>query len=145
MPDSPSAAARSDLPRGDDATAKNPSLPSGTDPSHVDRGEAGASATNGPVSAANPVPTAAELSARTSERSVGESTLVVADERQMMGLLGSRDSLLRLLEEQESDLDDVRARLTAGLAEARAGERAPGTGADAVRRAFARARDTAAG
>jgi antitoxin ParD1/3/4 len=52
---------------------------------------------------------------------------------------------LRLLEEQESDLDDVRARLTAGLAEARAGERAPGTGADAVRRAFARARDTAAG
>ena len=52
---------------------------------------------------------------------------------------------LRLLEEQESDLDDVRARLTAGLAEARAGERTPGTGADAVRRAFARARDTAAG
>ena len=28
-----------------------------------------------------------------------ESTLVVADERQMVGLLGSRDSLLRLLEE----------------------------------------------
>ena len=47
---------------------------------------------------------------------------------------------LRLLEEQEGDLDDLRARLTAGLAEARSGARAPGSGADAVRRAFARAR-----
>lgn len=46
---------------------------------------------------------------------------------------------LRLLEEQECDLEDLRARLTAGLAEARAGERAEGTGADAVRRAFATA------
>ncbi len=33
------------------------------------------------------------------EAQTGESTLVVADERQMVGLLGSRDSLLRLLEE----------------------------------------------
>jgi antitoxin ParD1/3/4 len=47
---------------------------------------------------------------------------------------------LRLIEEQEADLDDLRARLTAGLAEARAGARAPGSGAEAVRRAFDRAR-----
>lgn len=47
---------------------------------------------------------------------------------------------LRLLEEQESDLDDLRTRLTAGAAEARAGARAPGSGVQAVRRAFARAR-----
>jgi antitoxin ParD1/3/4 len=50
---------------------------------------------------------------------------------------------LRLLEEHEADLDDVRARLAAGLAEARAGRRAPGSGVDAVRRAFARAREAA--
>jgi antitoxin ParD1/3/4 len=51
---------------------------------------------------------------------------------------------LRLLEEQEADLDDLRARLTAGLAEARAGARAAGSGDEAVRRAFARARRAAA-
>ena len=45
------------------------------------------------------MPSAAELSSRTPDHPIGESTLVVADERQMMGLLGSRDSLLRLLEE----------------------------------------------
>ncbi len=77
MPDSPSAAARSDLPRGVAPTVTAPA----------------------PVSSANPVPSAAQLSARTPDRTVGESTLVVADEKQMMGLLGSRDSLLRLLEE----------------------------------------------
>jgi antitoxin ParD1/3/4 len=47
---------------------------------------------------------------------------------------------LRLLEEHEADVADLRDRLAAGLAEARAGERAAGTGAEAVRRAFARAR-----
>jgi antitoxin ParD1/3/4 len=52
---------------------------------------------------------------------------------------------LRLLEEQEADLDDLRGRLAAGLVEARAGARAPGSGAEAVRRAFARARDPEAG
>ncbi len=62
MPDSPSAAARTDLPRGRDLTG--------------DR-------------VGDPGPPASQH----------ESTLVVADERQMMGLLGSRDSLLRLLEE----------------------------------------------
>jgi antitoxin ParD1/3/4 len=50
---------------------------------------------------------------------------------------------LRLLEEQESDLEDLRRRLTSGLAEARAGLRAAGSGAEAVRRAFARAREAA--
>ncbi len=45
------------------------------------------------------MPSAAELSSRTPDHPIGESTLVVADERQMVGLLGSRDSLLRLLEE----------------------------------------------
>jgi antitoxin ParD1/3/4 len=50
---------------------------------------------------------------------------------------------LRLLEEQEADLDDLRARLAAGLAEARAGARAEGDGAAAVQRAFARAREAA--
>lgn len=47
---------------------------------------------------------------------------------------------LRLLEEQEADLEDLRGRLAAGLAQARAGERAEGSGEQAVRRAFARAR-----
>jgi antitoxin ParD1/3/4 len=50
---------------------------------------------------------------------------------------------LRLLEEQEADLDDLRRRLSAGLAEAQAGARAEGDGAEAVRRAFARARSAA--
>jgi phosphate starvation-inducible PhoH-like protein len=64
VPDSPSAAARTDLPRG---------------LSRESTGDRGGDAGN----SAHP----------------SESTLVVADERQMMGLLGSRDSLLRLLEE----------------------------------------------
>lgn len=47
---------------------------------------------------------------------------------------------LRLLEEHEAERADLTARLTAGLAEAKAGARASGSGAEAVRRAFARAR-----
>ncbi len=47
---------------------------------------------------------------------------------------------LRLLEAEESRTSDLRARLRAGLDEAAQGERAPGTGADAVRAAFAEAR-----
>lgn len=47
-------------------------------------------------------------------------------------------------EVQEDDLADLRSRLSAGLAEARAGARAEGTGAAAVRRAFARGRVRAA-
>ncbi len=70
MPDSPSAAARTDLPRSRD-------LPRDL------TGDRGGDAES--------------LGQRASISS--ESTLVVADERQMMGLLGSRDSLLRLLEE----------------------------------------------
>jgi len=90
VPDSPSAAARSDLSRGDAQRVDTATSPTNPGPANV-------SSAN--VSGANTVPTAAQLSARTSDRSVGESTLVVADERQMMGLLGSRDMLLRLLEE----------------------------------------------
>jgi antitoxin ParD1/3/4 len=47
---------------------------------------------------------------------------------------------LRLLEREEAELDDIRNRLSAGLAEARVGDLAGGSGEDAVRRAFARAR-----
>ena len=47
---------------------------------------------------------------------------------------------LRLLEHEETQLRAVRARLELGLAQARAGERAFGTGAEAVRDAFAEAR-----
>ena len=47
---------------------------------------------------------------------------------------------LRLLEREEAELDDIRKRLSAGLAEARIGDLAEGAGEDAVRRAFARAR-----
>ncbi|MBI1217648.1 MAG: type II toxin-antitoxin system ParD family antitoxin [Rhodobacteraceae bacterium] len=47
---------------------------------------------------------------------------------------------LRLLEAEESQTLALRERLKAGLAEARAGDRAPGSGADAVRAAFAAAR-----
>ncbi len=50
---------------------------------------------------------------------------------------------LRLLEEQEADLHDLCSRLADGLAEATAGARAAGSGADAVRRAFARAKGAA--
>jgi antitoxin ParD1/3/4 len=46
---------------------------------------------------------------------------------------------LRLLEAQEADLADLRARLATSLDQARAGLRAEGTGEEAVRRAFARA------
>ncbi len=116
MPEYPSAATRSDLPRGDDATARSagvndrggrpssdrtPDLPSNADTPQQGSGEVKAPI-RGRVSTANALPTAAELSARTRERSASESTLVVADERQMMGLLGSRDALLRLLEEHLS-------------------------------------------
>lgn len=66
MPESPSAAARTDLPRGRDLSRDLTG----------DRGAA-------PDDPNQP----------------SESTLVVADERQMMGLLGSRDALLRLLEQ----------------------------------------------
>jgi antitoxin ParD1/3/4 len=47
---------------------------------------------------------------------------------------------LRLLEEEEGAARDLRERLHAALAEARGGELAPGTGAEAVGRAFAEAR-----
>ena len=47
---------------------------------------------------------------------------------------------LRLLEREEVELGDLRARLTAGLEQARRGDLAEGSGEDAVRRAFAVAR-----
>lgn len=47
---------------------------------------------------------------------------------------------LRLLEAEESQTLALRARLRAGLDEATRGERADGSGADAVRAAFAQAR-----
>ena len=47
---------------------------------------------------------------------------------------------LRLREEREADIADLGARLRAGLAEAGSGASADGSGANAVRRAFARAR-----
>lgn len=50
---------------------------------------------------------------------------------------------LRLLEAEEAGTADLRARLTEGLRQAEAGELAEGSGADAVRRAFAKARDQA--
>jgi antitoxin ParD1/3/4 len=50
---------------------------------------------------------------------------------------------LRLLEEQEAEIADVRARLAESLAQAERGERAGGSGEEAVRRAFARARAAA--
>jgi antitoxin ParD1/3/4 len=46
---------------------------------------------------------------------------------------------LRLLEEQEADIDDLRARIATGLQQAQAGLRAEGSGEAAIRRAFARA------
>ncbi len=49
---------------------------------------------------------------------------------------------LRLLEREESEMTAMRARLAAGLDEARAGALAEGTGEDAIRRAFAAARST---
>lgn len=47
---------------------------------------------------------------------------------------------LRLLEEEESRILELRERSRLGLDEARAGNRAEGSGEDAVRRAFAEAR-----
>lgn len=47
---------------------------------------------------------------------------------------------LRLLEREEAELGDLRARLTVGLEQARRGDLAEGSGEDAVRRAFAAAR-----
>lgn len=46
---------------------------------------------------------------------------------------------LRLLEREEVELRDLRARLTNGLLEAREGSLARGSGEDAIRRAFASA------
>lgn len=48
---------------------------------------------------------------------------------------------LRLLEREEAEMTDLRTRLAAGLREARAGAFADGTGEDAIRRAFAAARE----
>lgn len=47
---------------------------------------------------------------------------------------------LRLLEREETELGELRARLGAGLDEARRGDLAEGSGEDAIRRAFLRAR-----
>lgn len=47
---------------------------------------------------------------------------------------------LRLLENEEAQLDILRARLESGLAQARRGDLAEGSGEDAVRRAFRVAR-----
>lgn len=46
---------------------------------------------------------------------------------------------LRILEREEAEMADIRARLTAGLDEARRGDLAEGHGEDAIRRAFATA------
>ncbi|OYU17020.1 MAG: addiction module antitoxin [Rhodobacteraceae bacterium PARR1] len=46
---------------------------------------------------------------------------------------------LRLLEREEAELGELRARLTRGLQAARQGDLAPGSGEDAIRRAFAKA------
>ncbi len=47
---------------------------------------------------------------------------------------------LRLLEREEAEMTALRARLAAGLEEARAGALAEGSGEDAIRRAFAATR-----
>ena len=47
---------------------------------------------------------------------------------------------LRLLEREEAELGEIRLRLAAGVEQARSGQLAEGTGEEAVRRAFARAR-----
>ena len=47
---------------------------------------------------------------------------------------------LRLLEREEAEMTDLRARLTIGLDEARSGDLAEGSGEDAIRRAFTSAR-----
>ena len=48
---------------------------------------------------------------------------------------------LRLLEREEAELGDLRARLSVGLEQARQGDLADGSGEDAMRRAFALARN----
>lgn len=48
---------------------------------------------------------------------------------------------LRLLEREEAELGDLRARLSIGVEQARKGELAEGSGEDAMRRAFALARN----
>ena len=48
---------------------------------------------------------------------------------------------LRLLEREEAQLGDLRSRLSVGLEQARRGEFADGSGEDAMRRAFALARN----
>ncbi|MFK5998302.1 MAG: type II toxin-antitoxin system ParD family antitoxin [Rhodobacterales bacterium] len=50
---------------------------------------------------------------------------------------------LRLLEREESELDALRNQLSAGLAQARTGDLAEGSGEDAIRRVFASARGKA--
>lgn len=50
---------------------------------------------------------------------------------------------LRLLEREESELDALRNQISTGLAQARAGDLAEGSGEDAIRRIFATARDKA--
>ena len=50
---------------------------------------------------------------------------------------------LRLLEREESELDALRNQLSAGLAQARTGDLAEGSGEDAIRRVFAAARGKA--
>jgi antitoxin ParD1/3/4 len=47
---------------------------------------------------------------------------------------------LRLLEREEAELGDLRARLKTGIEQARRGDLAEGTGEDAIRRAFAASR-----
>ena len=47
---------------------------------------------------------------------------------------------LRLLEREENDLQELRARLTTGIEQARSGDLADGDGEQAIRRAFAAAR-----
>jgi antitoxin ParD1/3/4 len=48
---------------------------------------------------------------------------------------------LRLLEREEAEFGDLRARLEEGLEQARRGDLAEGSGEDAIRRAFATARE----
>lgn len=48
---------------------------------------------------------------------------------------------LRLLEREEAELGDLRSRLSVGLEQARQGDLADGSGEDAMRRAFALARN----
>ena len=48
---------------------------------------------------------------------------------------------LRLLEREEAELGDLRSRLWVGLEQARQGDLADGSGEDAMRRAFALARN----